>query len=257
MAYEDDFERFRNAFAEATAASIVMPYAAGIATMLGMMISDPASMKKASQDWLSVATPDYSSECPSSSSIKLLREQLRGMATQAGKDKVWTGEAYEAFLGKVDLLDKSLDKLDRGGKAAGDTLNTSAEVTHFASKVAEAIGFILAALAAFLLASMVYPPMYVQAQISVFRIVTGLYQGMQKVMGNHTKFVWKAAALVGIAGAVFGQFSRALPMMSAVNASPPKLIEAKAAWNPSEVSITGDMTPKMDVDTSFMPEVGV
>lgn len=258
MAYEDDYERFRNAFAEVTAASVVLPEAMGIAALLGVVISDPAAMKKASQEWLSVATTSIDDQCPSSSSIKLLRESVRTMAVNAGKDKIWTGEAYQAFMGKVDLLDKSLDKIDRCGQGAGQTLDTSATVTHVLSILAEWIAIIVAMIAAFVLASTVYPPMHAQARIAAARAVIGLWKGLKEVMGTHQKFIWKASALVAIAGAAFGQFTRMLPQMSALNQSAPNLIEAKAVWNPAELTIGDDPMPKMkEPDTSFLPEIGI
>ncbi|MFI6391837.1 hypothetical protein ACIBHY_38780 [Nonomuraea sp. NPDC050547] len=258
MAYEDDFERFRNAFAEVTAATVVLPEAAPIAAILGLIISDPAAMKKASQEWLSVATTSIDDQCPSSSSIKLLRESVRTMAVNAGKDKIWTGEAYQAFMGKVDLLDKSLDEIDRCGQGAGRTLDTSASVTHFLSWLVGAYALVIAMIAAYVLASTVYPPMHAQARVAASRAVIGLWKGLKEVFGSHTKFIWKASAVVAVAGAAFGQFTRMLPMMSALNQSAPNLIEAKAVWNPAELTIGDDPMPKMKApDTSIVPEMGI
>ncbi|MBB5074863.1 hypothetical protein [Nonomuraea endophytica] len=274
MAYEDDFERFRNSFAVAGTTLLVLPYAAPIVAIMGLVIADPAMMAKAAEEWHKVSKPIVSDlmtltgakqqpkdfhppMLPPVSSIKDLRDDVMAMVNSAGKDQVWVGESYEAFQAKAQLLNEGLDKLDRQARGTGDSLKVSADVVHMVAGWMEGIAAILLALAAYITACVVYPPMLAAAHGNAMRIVSNIGFTINKFFANHSKAMWKITALVALASTMMGQFSEHLPQMMAINAKPPALIEAKAVWNPAELTITDDPMPKVQApDTSIMPEIG-
>ncbi|MEV4891526.1 hypothetical protein AB0K48_19305 [Nonomuraea sp. NPDC055795] len=253
---------------------VVIPYAAPIVAIMGLVIADPAMMAKAAEQWHDVSKPIISDVMtltgvkqepkdfrppmlPPVSSIKGLRDDVMAMVNSAGKDKVWVGESYEAFQAKAQLLNEGLDKLDRQARGTGDSLKVSAEVVHMVAAWMEAVAWILLALAGYITACVVYPPMLAQAHGNAMRIISKIGETINTFFGKHSKAMWKITALVALASTMMGQFSEHLPQMVAINATPPSLIDAKAVWNPAELSVTDDPMPKMPTpDTGIMPEVG-
>ncbi|MFI6293142.1 hypothetical protein ACIBEJ_16250 [Nonomuraea sp. NPDC050790] len=271
MAYESDFESFRNCFIVAGGCCVLLPYATPIVGIMGLMISDPAMMVKAADQWHDISKPfvDEANTLlggkpvqkefhpPMATSIMELRGDIMNMVANVGMDKVWVGESYQAFAAKAKVLDEALQKVDQQTRGTGSALKVSAEVYHAALLFIEAITYVLMALATYVGISSAFPPVAAQAHMNAAQICLRMGQALGKMFGSHTKAMWKVTALVALASTIVGQFSEHLPSMMAVTPKPPSLIEAKAVWDPAELTIGDDPMPKVPApDTSVLPEIG-
>jgi hypothetical protein len=269
VAYEQDSSMFMGAFVAATSTLVFMPYAYPLAALLGSMVgADPHSMTQAADQWHDKtpvhAGPAYGPQAwkgvqsQGVSDLTYLRSELKRLSKQIG-EKDWKGKAYASFTEKVDDLDDQLAKLETNRTGTGDTLNSAAQLYHGLAIFCMSVAGVMLALASYLfVARALSVPGTADAQ--VIKFIKDLQIAVQKVLSKHAKMTFKVSLILGAAAVAYNQFSHSLPLVQAMPGKNPKLIDASAAWDPTQSDIVDNPTAGLDPsdlgDTSPLPDIG-
>lgn len=285
MAYEWDYQIFLGAVAAAALAAVAMPYASPIVGLMGLLIADPAEQDRAANQWLNttpidagpqsgpMGTPVTQQEwrppmaAPASargehaagtSDLTYVRDELKRLSEEIGKDEGWAGKGYQSFLEKVKVLDKHLETLDKNRVNCGNTLKCSAQGTHALVWVCANIAGLLVELAIYV-SYMRATAAAIGGEVQAINFVMRLHTTMKTVFTQYWKKVVGASAILGGAAIAYNQFAQDLPGLEAVSGAKPNLMEASAVWDPTKSDMTDNPEAQFDVgelDDSLMPEFG-
>ncbi|GAB2916281.1 hypothetical protein ACFMQL_18910 [Nonomuraea fastidiosa] len=264
MAYESELSTFKWALYTATAATLVMPYAAPVVAIMHLFNMDPPEQQRAADQWLDktpVGVEPADGKAPAAGGggdIATLRAELKKLVQEVGKED-WKGQSYATFKEKAEVLDKHLEQLDRNRQAAGNTLETSAKWSTTILQVLTSFALALDAMAAAVLISRVNPIALASVTNYTLLGVRMLHKSAMELLKNHGKFMLKGSLLLTAASVAYSQFTHDLPGLKAVKGETPNLLEAGAMYNPSSGNF--DTMPGAELDQSELkkspiPEFG-
>ncbi|SDK24287.1 hypothetical protein SAMN05421874_106106 [Nonomuraea maritima] len=280
MAYEGDLTNFLGAVAIASLAATIMPYASPLAALMGMLVSDPAEQDRGADLWLDqtpsdagqpavlITTekqewrPPMAAEGPMD--LQSLRSELQRLAQQIGESGDWKGRAYESFQEKVQLLDQHLTTLENNRRASGEALKSSAQATHCLMMFCYAFSALLALLARYVLVARagaaISVPTWLNAERQAITLTAEWHKTLSRIFAQHWKIVLKVSAIMAAVGVGLNQYTRDLPLLSAVPDKQPNLLEAAAIYDPAASDLVDDPQSQFDAskleDASIMPEIG-
>ncbi|MFI9550152.1 WXG100 family type VII secretion target [Nonomuraea endophytica] len=124
MSYENGKDLYSMAFITASGAALLIaqPWAFYVASMIGVMVSNPGQMADSARTWRTTDNGGTTSE------LNSLKTELGAMKTELG-DK-WEGAAFEQFVQAYDGYVKSLETLESTRNATGEALDQSAKLYY-------------------------------------------------------------------------------------------------------------------------------
>ncbi|WP_326825236.1 hypothetical protein [Streptosporangium sp. NBC_01756] len=145
MEYEKDVVIYTAAAGMTTVAALTLKRkkALAISLAIGLMVSNPGSMKKCAVEWRGEGKSGTEAD------VHRIRDEITSLKNKIKADKHWEGEAADTFNAAADELLAALDEDHKYRTCAADTLDQTAVAYHagayFAATVATAMTSLMTA----------------------------------------------------------------------------------------------------------------
>ncbi|MFJ2030178.1 hypothetical protein [Streptosporangium sp. NPDC087985] len=191
MEYEADVWKYAGAVATTAAAALILKRrkALAIAAALGLMVSNPGSMKKCAQEWRESGTEV---------NLVSLRDEITRLKNQVKADKHWEGEAYEAFSAAADAFTAALDENQKCRKGAADTLDQTAFAYHAGADFAVVVAAAMSAMAMAFIVSYPFPPYRTAVNLMINPVLDRIDTVVKAVVKRKMTLVGGAGAILAV-----------------------------------------------------------
>ncbi|GGQ02656.1 hypothetical protein [Streptosporangium pseudovulgare] len=189
MAYENDVRLFTASVAATVVAAGLLrsKQALAIPVALGLLVSNPASMKKAAEGWCDQGKED------SPENLDRIADGINNLKKQVKENKHWEGEAAETFNTAADAFLTALSDNKRYRQAAGECAGQTGDAYHAAAGFSCWVGATMLGLgAAFQGARLLPPTLRVPVQFAILQVVNKINTVVNAVVKR--KMVLAAAA---------------------------------------------------------------
>ncbi|GAA4233942.1 hypothetical protein FHR32_001437 [Streptosporangium album] len=191
MEYEVDVWKYTGAVATTAAAALILKRrkALAIAAALGLMVSNPGSMKKCAQEWRESGTEV---------NLASLRDEITRLKNQIKADKHWEGEAYEAFSIVADAFIAALDENQKCRKGAADTLDQTALAYHAGADFAVVVAAAMSAMATAYVISAPFPQLRTAVNLMINPVLDRIDTVVKAVVKRKMTLVGGAGAILAV-----------------------------------------------------------
>ncbi|MEU7896865.1 hypothetical protein AB0B45_28885 [Nonomuraea sp. NPDC049152] len=186
--------------------------------------------------------------------IKLLRDALKQLLTQAEKQQVWQGMSFDSFKKLALEFDGKLADLQELRLGVSGSLEAAKTAYDFLSDLLLTIASFVVALAAFTAASSVTPPTFITAHARALQILQMLYRQVGNIIGLMSKLTMKITFMMSAMGYTAIALTSQFPGMKPLKGTPPAFVQAKAVFDPAKQEVAKD--PTADVQANVKPDMG-
>ncbi|MEU6738100.1 hypothetical protein [Streptosporangium sandarakinum] len=195
MAYENDVRLFTASVAAAVVAAGLLrsKQALAIPVALGLLVSNPASMKKAAEGWCDQGKEN------SPENLDRIAADIKNLKKQVKENKHWEGEAAETFNTAADTFLAALSDNKRYRQAAGECAGQTGEAYHAAAEFSCCVGATMLGLGAAFQGAKLLPPLLgAPVQVAILQVVSKINTAVNAVVNR--KMVLATAAATIFAG---------------------------------------------------------
>ncbi|MEU9834381.1 hypothetical protein AB0D67_22875 [Streptosporangium sp. NPDC048047] len=192
MAYENDVRWFTASVAATVVAAglIRSKQALAVPVALGLLVSNPGSMKKAAEGWR-----DQGKE-GSPENLDRIVADIKNLKKQVKENKHWEGEAAETFNTAADSFLAALDDNKRYRHAAGECADQTGNAYHAAAVFAGNVAAVMLGLGvAFQAARLLPPVLMATVQFAILQIVNKINTVVNAVVKRKMVLVTAAASI--------------------------------------------------------------
>ncbi|MGW0064442.1 hypothetical protein ACWDTT_31505 [Streptosporangium sandarakinum] len=192
MAYENDVRLFTASVAATVVAAGLLrsKQALAIPVALGLLVSNPASMKKAAEGWCDQGKEN------SPENLDRITADIKNLKKQVKENKHWEGEAAETFNTAADSFLAALSDNKRYRQAAGECAGQTGDAYHAAAVFASYVAATMLALGAAFQAARLLPPLVgVPVQVAILQVVSKINAVVNAVVKRKTVLVAAAATI--------------------------------------------------------------
>ncbi|WP_406312388.1 hypothetical protein OHA77_27760 [Streptosporangium sp. NBC_01639] len=161
MEYEIDVWKYTAAAATTAGAALILKRkkALTISLAIGLMVSNPGSMKKCAVEWRGEGKSGTEADA------HRIRNEITSLKNKIKADEHWEGEDAETFNAAADALLAALDEDHKYRTCAADTLDQTAFAYHVGADFAAAVAAAMSMMAAAYLIS--YPSPQFRAAVNL------------------------------------------------------------------------------------------